>query len=375
MTGQRAVRATIGSAVALAVVLGATGCTSGSSSKAASAAGTSAGLPRAGAAVSAAAGTGAGLPQAGAAVSAAAGTSAAAAAPSAGAPAAPTSAAPSAAANGGLLEGRPVFQADPTAGRSIIYTATVNVQVATAQLVLDKADEAERLAREAGGYVFSREGQAADNTPQTVPAGATPAPQGIAEADITIKVPPANYGSLLDRLEKLGTELSIEQHSQDVTDQVVDSQARLSSLKASVERVRTLLSKATTIGQIVNVEGELTKRESDLEAMEGKLNVLKAQAALATLTLHLQSAPPKPVVVPPKPKPVPKPKHPIHGFVGGLKAGGRGFATVAIAVATVVGAVLPFLGLLLVLALLAWWGRRVWQKNRRPAGPVEQASP
>jgi hypothetical protein len=358
MTGQRAVRATIGSAVALAVVLGATGCTSGSSSKAASAA----------------AGTSAGLPQAGAAVSAA-GTSAAAAAPSAGAPTAPTSAATSAAASGGLLEGRPVFQADPTAGRSIIYTATVNVQVATAQLVLDKADEAERLAREAGGYVFSREGQAADNTPQTVPAGATPAPQGIAEADITIKVPPANYGSLLDRLEKLGTELSIEQHSQDVTDQVVDSQARLSSLKASVERVRTLLSKATTIGQIVNVEGELTKRESDLEAMEGKLNVLKAQAALATLTLHLQSAPPKPVVVPPKPKPLPKPKHPIHGFVGGLKAGGRGFATVAIAVATVVGAVLPFLGLFLVLALLAWWGRRVWQKNRRPAGPVEQASP
>ncbi|MDX6230462.1 MAG: hypothetical protein QOI76_3852 [Frankiales bacterium] len=359
MTGHRTVRATIGSAVALAVVLGATGCSSSGSSKATSAAGTRAGLPQAGAAGTAAA------------------TSAAAAAgaPSAGAPAAGTSAAASAAANNGPLEGRPAFGADPTAGRSIIYTATVNVQVATPQLVADKADQAEQFARDAGGYVFSREGQAADNTPQTVPAGQTPAPQGIAEADITIKVPPANYGSLLNRLEKLGTELSIQQHSQDVTDQVIDSQARLSSLKASVERVRTLLSKATTIGQIVSVEGELTKRESDLEAMEGKLNVLKAQSALATLTLHLQSAPPKPLVVPPKPKPVPKPHHPIHGFVGGLKAGGRGFATVAIAVATVVGAVLPFLGLFLVLALVAWWGRRVWLKNRQHPRPAEQATP
>ncbi|MDX6244903.1 MAG: hypothetical protein QOE76_2626 [Frankiales bacterium] len=367
MTGHSAVRATLGSAVALAVVLGATACTSGSSSTS-SAAGTSA----AGPAVAGAAG----VTSAAAAASAAAAVGAPAAAPSAGAPAAATSgAAASAAATNATLEGRPAFQADPTAGRSIIYTATVNVQVATPALVSQKADEAEHAAQQAGGYVFSREGQAADNPPQTVPAGATPAPQGVASADITIKVPPENYGSLLSRLEKLGTELSVEQHSQDVTDQVVDSQARLSSLKASVERVRTLLSKATTIGQIVSVEGELTKRESDLEAMEGKLNVLKAQSALATLTLHLESAPPKAVVVPPKPKPTPKKHHPIHGFMGGLKAGGRGFATVAIAVATVVGAILPFLGLVLVLALLGWWGRRVWLRNRRPAGPVGQATP
>jgi hypothetical protein len=248
------------------------------------------------------------------------------------------------------------------------------VQVATAALVAQKADEAERLAQESNGYVFSREGQAANNPPQTVPAGQTPAPQGIAEADITIKVPPENYGSLLNRLEGLGTELSVDQHSQDVTDQVVDSQARLSSLKASVARVRALLSKATTIGQIVSVEGELTKRESDLEAMEGKLNVLKGQSALATLTLHLQSAPPKPAVIPPKPKPVVKHKKPIHGFLGGLKAGGRGFATVAIAVATVLGAVLPFLGLALILVLLGWWGRRIWLKNRRQPGTAGQVT-
>jgi hypothetical protein len=362
MTGHRAVRAALGSAVALALALGATACTSGSSSTSAAAGTTAAGLPQAAGASSAAAAATSGAAAPAPAASAGAATSAAA------------SAGPSAAANNGTLEGRPAFQADPTAGRSIIYTATVNVQVATPALVAEKADQAEQFARDANGYVFSREGQAANNPPQTVPAGATPAPQGIATADITIKVPPENYGSLLNRLEKLGVELSVEQHSQDVTDQVVDSQARLSSLKASVERVRTLLSKATTIGQIVSVEGELTKRESDLEAMEGKLNVLKAQSALATLTLHLESAPPKAVVVPPKPKPIPKPKHPIHGFLGGLKAGGRGFATVAIAVATVIGATLPFLGLALVLALLGWWGRRSWLKNRRQQGPVGQAT-
>ena len=351
--------------VAAALALGAVGCTTHSASTAASAPQTQNGVPDAGV-------TSAAAPIAGgSAVSAAApaATSGAAApAPAASAAAAAASAAGTATTT---VEGRLAFQADPTAGRSIIYTATVNVQVKTAAEVTLQADQAAQDAQDADGYVFSRDGQAAtDDTPVPVPSGASPAPQGVAEADITIKVPPENYGSLVSRLEHLGSLLSIDEHSQDVTDQVVDSQARLSSLKASVERVRTLLAKATTIGEIVSVEGELTKRESDLEAMEGTLNVLKAQSALATLTLHLQSAPVKPVVVPPKPKPAPKPKHKIHGFLGGLKAGGRGFATVAVGVATVVGALLPFLGLALVLALLGWWGRRLWQRNRRGAGQV-----
>jgi hypothetical protein len=91
--------------------------------------------------------------------------------------------------------------------------------------------------------------------------------------------------------------------------------------------------------------------------------VLKAQSALATITLNLSSVAPKPAVVPPAPKPKPKP--PIHGFLSGLKAGGRGFVTVAVGVATVVGAVLPFAGLLLVLLVLAWVARRTWVRTRR----------
>ncbi len=345
MTGHTVVRATTGSAVALALALGAAGCTSGGSSKA-----SSAGLPNAGGtrAAAAAATSVAAAPAAGAA-------SAAAPAPSA---AAASSAAP---ANNGVLEGRPAFQADPTAGRSIIYTATVNVQVDTTKAVSLRADEAEQDVQANGGYVFSRSGQAADTT--AVIPGQKAAPVGVAAADITMKVPPATYRTLLDQLEKLGNLLSVDEHSNDVTDQVVDSESRLSILKASVARVRTLLGKATKIGEIVSVEGELSRREADLEAMEGRLTVLKAQSALATVTLHLSSAPPKAVVVPPAPKPKPKP--PIHGFLSGLKAGGRGFATVAIGVATVVGAVLPFAGVLLVVALLAWWFRRAWLKTRR----------
>jgi hypothetical protein len=157
---------------------------------------------------------------------------------------------------------------------------------------------------------------------------------------------------------------------------MVDTQARLAAQKASVARVRTLLNKATTIGQIVQVEGELTRREADLESLEGTLNVLKSQTSLATISVHIASAPPAPTPTPSAtPTVPPKPKKPIHGFSGGLKAGSHSFVTGAVGVATVLGALLPYLALLLAIAVLTFFVRRSWLRGHRPAHPTEQTAP
>ena len=205
-----------------------------------------------------------------------------------------------------------------------------------------------------------------------VPSGQPVPPADIATADLVIKVPPAAYAGLLAKPRRSRQRCwTSTKTSQDVTNQVVDTQARLTTYKESVARVRTLLTKAKTIGQIVEVEGELTRREADLESMEGQLAVLKSQTAYATITLHLQQKAPKvKEVAPPAPK---KPKKPIHGFIGGLKAGGRGFATVAIGIATVLGATLPFLGVLVALALIAWFTRRYWRRSHRQARTEQPA--
>lgn len=364
-------RALAASAGSLVVLLGLAGCTSGSSSGSASAV-SQAAAPVSAAGPAPAIGAAAAATSAAAAAPTSAAAAAAAATSAAGAAAAaPTAAGASAAPNlTGTTEGRPAFGANLPAGRSVIYTSTVNLLEDTASEVTDGARRAAEAAQTAGGYVFSQNQQAAASTPTPVASGQPPAPGNVATADMVIKVPPAAYGSLLNTLEGLGTSLDVNQTSQDVTNQVVDTQARLTTYRASVIRVRTLLTKATTIGQIVEVEGELTKREADLEAMEGQLAVLKSQTSYATITLHLQQKAPKVKVVVP---PTPKPKKPIHGFLGGLKAGGRGFATVAIGVATVLGATLPFLGVLVVVALIAWFTRRFWRRSHREVR-TEQAA-
>lgn len=368
-------KATVG-ATGLAIAVAVAGCTSSGTSKAGSAAAatSAAGIPQAGAPATVSAAASAAATEAatsGAAASSAAG-GASAAAPASGA--AGTSAAPSAApANNGTLEGRPVFRTDPTAGRSIIYTARIDLQVPTAA---DVAPTAQKIA-DAGddiGYVFSRNDQETpDNAP--TPASRSAKPDDVATADLVLKVTPGSaYDNLIAKIKTFGKQLDFNEKTSDVTSQVVDTQSRLTAQKASVARIRTLLDKATTIGQIVQVEGELTRREADLESLEGTLAVLKSQTALATLTVHIESAP----VITPSPTPTPtvppKPKKHIHGFTGGLKAGSHSFVTAAVGVATVLGALLPYLALALVVAIVVWLVRRNWLKGRRPNPPVEQAT-
>jgi Domain of unknown function (DUF4349) len=127
-----------------------------------------------------------------------------------------------------------------------------------------------------------------------------------------------------------------------------------------VARIRTLLAHATKISDIVAIEGELSQRESDLESLEAQLKSLDDQVDLSTLTVSLnaQGAP--------KPKP-----HDNTGFVAGLSNGWDAFVTSLVAVATVLGALLPFL---LVLAVIGLPGLVLWRRRRGvPPAPVVTA--
>jgi hypothetical protein len=60
--------------------------------------------------------------------------------------------------------------------------------------------------------------------------------------------------------------------------------------------MRALMAKANTVGEIVSVESELTRRESDLESLLAKQKNLALQTDLATLTLTVtaKGQPPAP---------------------------------------------------------------------------------
>jgi Flp pilus assembly protein TadB len=182
---------------------------------------------------------------------------------------------------------------------------------------------------------------------------------------LTARVPNQSLDAVMAAVARTGTVLSRSQTSDDVTSQYVDTQSRVRSQTASVERVRALLAKATTIGQVVQIEGELSRREADLESLEAQLKALQNQTALSTLTVDLASTR----------APAPPAKN-DSGFLAGLSAGWTALLASLTVLLTVLGALLPFLVVLALLGIpVLVWARR--QRAARAAGspPADPGQP
>lgn len=147
------------------------------------------------------------------------------------------------------------------------------------------------------------------------------------------------------------------QQATDVTEQTVDLQARIAAQRASVDRVRTLLANASTVGEIVEIESELTTRQAELDSLEQRLAALSGQTDLAdvTVTLYKSSTP---IAA----------DEEDTGFLAGLAAGWGAFTWSMQVGLTVLGVVLPFaIALAIPVALLVWLVRRSRKPVQRPA--------
>jgi hypothetical protein len=231
--------------------------------------------------------------------------------------------------------------------RSIVRIATLSVRVPD---VLAASSRASALAAAEGGFVAGEQTQAQPDHPAK------------AEAVLTLRVPANRLPALLPQLRGLGTLLTEEQGADDVTGQVVDVQARINAQRASVARVSALMSRASTLGQVVQIEGELTRRQADLESLLGQAAKLADQTTLATVTATLvgPTAPVAAAAAPPS------------GFGAGLSKGWHAFAVSGTWLLMAVGAALPFLLLLTPLALLAVVMTR---RRSRAVGPVADPPP
>ena len=116
------------------------------------------------------------------------------------------------------------------------------------------------------GYVVSEQIGSSD---VAEPAGGEPEARASVvdrEGEMTLSVPSVKLDPTLDRLGQLGTVVDRSTSSEDVTSQYVDTESRLWTMRASVDRVRALMGRATALGQVVQLEGELSRRQGDLEA-------------------------------------------------------------------------------------------------------------
>jgi hypothetical protein len=248
----------------------------------------------------------------------------------------------------------------------VIYTG--EIQLRSAQLD-DAVRQAQTLVRAVGGYIDSEQvgdagtmpwnggGGVASGSDTSQPLPLAPPSEASGEAAVLeLRVPSASYDAVFTQLSSLGTVLARERSSQDVTEQVVDLDARVASEKASLDRLNALMKQAGSLNDMITLEQAVTQRESDLNSLESQIASLRGQVAMSTVTVELfQTAAP--------PAAKPKPTGAWGAAGRALAAGWHGLYLVGRGLLVAISASLPFL------VLLALLGYGIFRfSRRRPKG-------
>jgi hypothetical protein len=184
-------------------------------------------------------------------------------------------------------------------------------------------------------------------------------PEYAASARIETRVPPYRLEAVIEELSAMGDLTARQQTAVDVTSQVVDLETRIASTRASVERVQALLDSAQSLDDVVLLEGELTKRQTELEQLETQRQAIAAQTDLAGLIVVLSLPPAS------------SSGASDTGLGEALRDGWDGFVTALHVALVMLAYLLPFLltgGLVALVVLII---RRRVRRNRSDAPPSQ----
>ena len=179
----------------------------------------------------------------------------------------------------------PVSASPYQANRMIIKNGEMSLLVANTDRTIDQVTG---VAVDSGGYIVSAKTWVQD---------------GYKYATINMGVPSDQFEAVQRQLRTLAIEVLIDTSSgQDVSDEYVDLQSRLTNLEATRARIREFLDKATKVEEALQVNAQLSEIEGEIEQVKGRMQYLKDRAAYSTLLVNIEQQRPTPT---PYPTPTP----------------------------------------------------------------------
>ncbi len=171
------------------------------------------------------------------------------------------------------------------ANRLIIKNGEMNLMVADTDRAIDQVTD---IAVNSGGYIVSSRMWEQD---------------GFKFATLTMGVPVDQFEAVQRQLRALAVNvLSDTASGQDVSEEFVDLQSRLTNLEATAARIREFLDQAKDVEEALQVNARLTEVENEIEQIKGRMNYLKDRAAFSTILVNLEPQRPTPT---PTPTPTP----------------------------------------------------------------------
>lgn len=234
--------------------------------------------------------------------------------------------------------------------RDVITTGSVSLTVADP---IESAEDAVAITERVGGRIDSR-----SENPKT--------PNQPASASLSLRIPSDRLDEALADLRELGTVNFVTLNKSDVTQQTQDLDARITSLRTSVDRLLALMAQSTTTTDLIAIESALSSRQAELESLQSQRTYLADQVDYATISLELQ---PVGTVAPGTP----------DTFWGAIIAGWNALIAALGGLVVGIGFALPWLLALGVLAFLVLLALRLARRRRSstdsPTGPSGPTAP
>ena len=166
------------------------------------------------------------------------------------------------------------------------YTTGVERQIARTASMTVVVDDVAATAEKIRALAAPLNGWVTNESLVTSPGADAigPRPSG---SWLTLSVPASRLDDAIAQVGDLGTVRDRNATAEDVTDVVVDLDARITSLEASVTRLQELVQRAGSVADIAAVERELSSRQADLEAMKSQRLRLAGAVERSTLTIAL----------------------------------------------------------------------------------------
>lgn len=217
------------------------------------------------------------------------------------------------------------------AERQVARTASLTLVVGDLRAT---ADRIRAITASLDGWVANESLVLPEGAIDSVPAGSW----------VVVSVPASRLDAVTDQVAALGTVRNRGASADDVTEVVVDLDARIRSLEASVTRLQELVGRAGSVADIAAVERELSNRQAELESLKSQRLQLAGAVERATLTVSLLT---------------PTQSTTTNPLQTGWARGWSAFLASVSILVTVVAALLPFAAVAaLVVVPLLWWRRR-----------------
>ncbi len=159
----------------------------------------------------------------------------------------------------------------PQSGRQLIVEAWVSLEVNEIDAIVRQV---ETVAVQRGGWIESAD---------IVGEG------GYRVANINVRVPAERFNNAMETLRALGRVTDEGVSSTDVTDRLIDNEARMMAWRVQEERLIVLLENAATVEDVIDIERRISEVRADIEhvaATQRSLNN-RVAASLIRVSLHL----------------------------------------------------------------------------------------